>query len=279
MTTTQEPAMGVSEEAIRAAWMAFTGRDVLDPSHANDADHMPEDERRDIQDALLAALPHMQPAGEAVALYAMFRALVGAGGAATVARHGAMPRPEALTKALQDGMLAIERMFHPERFDDFPTTPPSVRQEAQGAVAVGEIDEGEDGMFASFYPDRDLRRGAKLYTTPPAPVDVRLRELAEKYSTRAKNWRSQRSEYAAGNAKQAEDIEDDLRALLSAQQPRADAGEWPTGVLARDRTLEILRQHNEWRRGADTEQTDPRLLGLALDAAIAAIAAQPRGGK
>jgi len=54
--------------------------------------------------------------------------------------------------------------------------------------------------------------------------------LAEKYSTRAKNWRSQRSEYAAGNAKQAEDIEDDLRALLSAK-PSADAGvDRTTGV-------------------------------------------------
>ena len=77
-----------------------------------------------------------QPAGgEAVALYGMFRALVDAGGAATVARHGAMPRPEALTEALQRGMLAIEHMFHPERFDDFPGTTPPAAQVQQEALA------------------------------------------------------------------------------------------------------------------------------------------------
>lgn len=78
-----------------------------------------------------------QPAdGEAgAALYGMFRALVDAGGATTVARHGAMPRPEKLMDALTRGMLAIERMFHPERFelDEFPRTaarPPAPVQAA-----------------------------------------------------------------------------------------------------------------------------------------------------
>lgn len=50
-----------------------------------------------------------------------------------------------------------------------------------------------------------------------------------------------------------------------------EAVAWPRGVLNRDRTLEVLTQHNAWRRGAEGEQTDPRILGLALDAAIAAI--------
>lgn len=37
-------------------------------------------------------------------------------------------------------------------------------------------------------------------------------------------------------------------------------------------TLEVLTQHNAWRRGAKDGQTDPVLLGKALDAAIAHIA-------
>lgn len=46
---------------------------------------------------------------------------------------------------------------------------------------------------------------------------------------------------------------------------------WPSGVLNRQKTLEILRSHNAWRRGAKMPQTDPRMLGLALEAAIAAL--------
>ena len=56
----------------------------------------------------------------------------------------------------------------------------------------------------------------------------------------------------------------------------ADGGmamQWPRGVLNRDKTLELLISHNEWRRGKEGPQTDPRLLGLALEATIAAIQA------
>lgn len=47
-----------------------------------------------------------------------------------------------------------------------------LREQAKGAQgeAVGEIDWGEDGAFAEFYPDRDLPLGAKLYTAPRADV-------------------------------------------------------------------------------------------------------------
>lgn len=58
--------------------------------------------------------------------------------------------------------------------------------------------------------------------------------------------------------------------------------EWPQGALNRERTLEILREHNAWRRGALGPQTDPRVLGLALDAAIEALASAtepPSGGE
>ena len=59
----------------------------------------------------------------------------------------------------------------------------------------------------------------------------------------------------------------------------ADEGmamQWPRGVLNRDKTLELLISHNEWRRGKEGPQTDPRLLGLALEATIAALQAGPR---
>ena len=119
------------------------------------------------------------------------------------------------------------------------------------------------------------RKQQEARTTQPAPVDggyrvdtAHLRKMMQ----------------AGATQKTHPLFPCELTALLDAYdaqqaQPIADAGEWPAGVLARDRTLEILRRHNEWRRGADTEQTDPRLLGLALDAAIAAIAAQREAGE
>lgn len=63
--------------------------------------------------------------------------------------------------------------------------------------------------------------------------------------------------------------------LAALDAARGEAVAWPTGVLNRDETLRVLSDHNAWRRGAEGEQTDPRLLGLALDAAIAFIAAPP----
>lgn len=89
-----------------------------------------------------------QPAdGEAgAALYGMFRALVDAGGATTVARHGAMPRPEKLMDALTRGMLAIERMFHPERFelDEFPSTA-ALRPSAGEGKGISASHKKHDG--------------------------------------------------------------------------------------------------------------------------------------
>ena len=64
----------------------------------------------------------------------------------------------------------------------------AVRNQAQqpGAQAVGYIDEGDDGsgMFAEFYPDRDLRVGAKLYLQPPSipePSDADVDVAAAAY--------------------------------------------------------------------------------------------------
>ena len=66
-----------------------------------------------------------------------------------------------------------------------------------------------------------------------------------------------------------------VAALTAAQQQGQAVGGWPLGELNRQETLKVLREHNAWRRGGDGTQTDPRLLGLALDAAIAAITATP----
>jgi len=66
-----------------------------------------------------------------------------------------------------------------------------------------------------------------------------------------------------------------VAALTAAQQQGQAVGGWPLGELNRQETLKVLREHNAWRRGGDGTQTDPRLLGLALDAAIAAITAPP----
>lgn len=60
-----------------------------------------------------------------------------------------------------------------------------------------------------------------------------------------------------------------IRALT--HPPKPVVSEWPKGVLNRKTTLEVLTQHNAWRRGGEGVQTDPRMLGLALDAAIDAL--------
>ena len=70
------------------------------------------------------------------------------------------------------------------------------------------------------------------------------------------------------------DVGDLLREAAAALSVRG----WPKGVLNRKATLELLSSHNAWRRGAEGPQTDPRMLGLALDAAVAYIATQPSEG-
>jgi hypothetical protein len=60
-----------------------------------------------------------------------------------------------------------------------------------------------------------------------------------------------------------------LRQQLAEARRAACVVPWPSGVLNKNDTLDILRQHNKWRRGADGPQTDPRMLGLALDAVVA----------
>ena len=70
---------------------------------------------------------------------------------------------------------------------------------------------------------------------------------------------------------------DELSAIREAAAALSVRG-WPKGVLNRKATLELLSSHNAWRRGAEGPQTDPRMLGLALDAAVAYIATPPSEG-
>ena len=42
-------------------------------------------------------------------------------------------------------------------------------------------------------------------------------------------------------------------------------------------TVEILRQFNEWRRGGDGDQPDPKQIGAAIDAACEMIERLDRG--
>jgi hypothetical protein len=38
--------------------------------------------------------------------------------------------------------------------------------------------------------------------------------------------------------------------------------------MTRDEALNILVEYQEWRRGADTPQLDPKIIGEAIDKAI-----------
>lgn len=59
--------------------------------------------------------------------------------------------------------------------------------------------------------------------------------------------------------------------IVAALSARAQGEAWPSGVLNRETTLHVLTEHNAWRRGTMTLQTDPVLLGKAIDAVIAAM--------
>lgn len=84
-----------------------------------------------------------------------------------------------------------------------------------------------------------------------------------------RGWRGHRGHYSGTLVAWAERIENALRAPLPESRDARDA--WPAGELNRDATIAVLRKHAEWRRGGDGPQTDPSMLGLALDAALAAL--------
>ena len=70
-------------------------------------------------------------------------------------------------------------------------------------------------------------------------------------------------------------VHDSDRRVIALLHRAADALEWPNGLLNRAKTLQVIRDHNLWRRGADAPQTDPRMLGLALEAVVAYLTPLP----
>lgn len=40
--------------------------------------------------------------------------------------------------------------------------------------------------------------------------------------------------------------------------------------------IQILKRHNEWRRGAEIDQEDPRLIGVAIDTVVKYLEAPQR---
>jgi len=206
--------------------------------------------------ALLAALPHMQPAGEALAINDERRRLIAA------------------LQSARDRMVTAFTPKVGEAFDGdfdtmldcvnflkrFATTPPSVQQEAQGAVAWR--DPAPHAAAPQPTPSTTLN-----VTTPPAPVDVRrlldhLGELRCYYVESRdgiKGYERRERQFTDLIAEVDADI-----ALLSAQ-PSADAGDAAIGKA-------YLRWYGA-AKGYREIDVDAAHEAILHDAAIAA---QPR---
>lgn len=89
---------------------------------------------REAMDKLSAAQHADARGGDAV--YAMFRAIVDAGGPTTIARHGVEKGADKWAETVRAGMLAIERKHHPERFDWSPEPPTAAPTDAGREDAV-----------------------------------------------------------------------------------------------------------------------------------------------
>jgi len=145
-------------------------------------------EARSIIVAALAALPHMQPAGEAVETEA-----------------------QRIRRVLGDPRRCVTVECTPERF----TPPPSVQQEAQGAVAWRD-----PALHAAAPMPSSVSFDAVSYPnpTPPTPVDVRA--WIERYEAA-----QIASDPMRGLEQLAIDAYPLLRNFIDAQQPSADAGD------------------------------------------------------
>ena len=40
--------------------------------------------------------------------------------------------------------------------------------------------------------------------------------------------------------------------------------------------IQILKRHNEWRRGAEIDQVDPKLIGMAIDTVVKYLETPPQ---
>lgn len=100
--------------------------------------------------------------GEWSALHCLWQAMVDAGGATTVARHGVGNMADRWTVDVTAGMLAIERHFYPERFGGADNThPPEVARDATNPTEISSklVDKkwparfGCNGPEGSFWTD------------------------------------------------------------------------------------------------------------------------------
>lgn len=118
-------------------------------------------------------------AAQGEALYGLFRAIVDAGGPTTIARHGVERDSAVWEGKVRAGLLAIERQFHPERFDD--DTRPPVAGDAVVERALAYLRPHLDaGTFAA--PDwaiqlASILTGGDGCGTPAPPAgDAQVRE-------------------------------------------------------------------------------------------------------
>jgi hypothetical protein len=126
------------QQVGESSWMgakAIIEDQQVDAAFKTFGENMDEDGAIGIVQAIIGVLALYaaaeQPAnpagdGEALdmaALYGMFRAIVDAGGPTTIARHGVERGSDEWEKKVRAGMIAIERAFHPSRFDETAPTP------------------------------------------------------------------------------------------------------------------------------------------------------------
>lgn len=218
--------MGVSDEAVRAAQgkmiAQITNPEAWPPGYAdgfNDAAKLCFEE---IPAALLAALPHMQPAGEAVA----------------DETPPCSTHPDAPHGFNRSSSHSLDRYV----CDCEDWTPP--QQEAQGAVDSGSrLNQLWNGMYRMFNHGRENNTVSaqcevqmlpaflagkditawnhpvpKTDTAPPAPVDVRLHEISATLRRLADVVRK----HSFLPPMSLDEMADRVDALLSAQ-PSADA--------------------------------------------------------
>ena len=117
-----------------------------------------------IEGALEAAEAQAQGGVEAV--YGLFRAIVDAGGPETIARLGVERGSREWTAKVRAGLLAIERQFHPERFDE---PAPSVPVGVEGLLEIAAKYVGKTSSAYRYIAD-DLQALAQQAAPQSAPL-------------------------------------------------------------------------------------------------------------
>lgn len=79
---------------------------------------------------------------------------------------------ERVRQASLDGMMHFEDMKDAKEQAEARAIEAVRAQQGQGR-AIGEIDEGEEGVFVELYPDNTFTIGQKVYTHPPKANDCK----------------------------------------------------------------------------------------------------------